>query len=140
MAKYVIVGNSAGAIGAVEAIRQVDKEGTIVILSEESYPVYSRPMISEYLAGEVDLDQMLYRPRDFYAKNRVETVLSRKAVSLDLTNKLVKLEDGSEINWEKLLLATGGVPFVPRTPGQEKEGVYTFTTLDDAQRIRERVE
>ena len=140
MAKYVIVGNSAGAIGAVEAIRQVDKEGSIIILSEESYPVYSRPMISEYLAGEVDLDQMLYRPRDFYAKNRVETVLSRKAVSLDLTNKLVKLEDGSEINWEKLLLATGGVPFVPRTPGQEKEGVYTFTTLDDAQRIRERVE
>lgn len=139
MAKYVIVGNSAGAIGAVEAIRLADKEGSIVILSDESYPVYSRPMISEYLAGEVDLDQMLYRPRDFYTKNNVETVFGRKAVALDLAKKIVRLEDGSEIGWDKLLLATGGVPFVPRTPGQEKEGVYTFTTLDDAKRIRERV-
>ncbi|TAK34058.1 MAG: NAD(P)/FAD-dependent oxidoreductase [Chloroflexota bacterium] len=139
MAKYVIVGNSAGAIGAVEAIRQVDKEGSIVILSEEPYPVYSRPMISEYLAGEAGLDQMLYRPKDFYTRNQVETVLGRKVVSLDLANKQAKLDDGAAITWEKLLLATGGVPFVPRTPGQEKEGVYTFTTLDDAKRIRERI-
>lgn len=48
--KYLIVGNSAGGIGAAEAIREVDKKNSITIVSDEPYPAYSRPLISEYLA------------------------------------------------------------------------------------------
>ena len=51
--KYLIVGNSAGGIGAAEAIREVDFTGTITIISDEPYPAYSRPLISEYLAQGV---------------------------------------------------------------------------------------
>ena len=47
--KYLIIGNSAGGIGAVEAIREIDKKGSLAIISDEPYPVYSRPLISEYL-------------------------------------------------------------------------------------------
>ncbi len=63
--RYLIIGNSAGGIGAAEAIRQVDKGGTLTIVSDEPYPVYSRPLISKYLAGERKLDEMLYRPAHF---------------------------------------------------------------------------
>ncbi len=125
MATYVIVGNSAGAIGAVEAIRQVDKAGSIVLLSEEEYPVYSRPMISEYLAGEANLDQMLYRPREFYARNHVEALLGRRAVALDLTEKSVRLEDGSTIGFE--IRTVGANPDAARYAGMRPRMLVILT-------------
>ena len=56
MTKYVIIGGSAGGIGAVEAIREVDPAGTLTVISEETVPQYSRPMISEYVSREATLD------------------------------------------------------------------------------------
>jgi NAD(P)H-nitrite reductase large subunit len=55
--KYLIIGNSAGGIGAAEAIREVDKAGAITIISSEPYPAYSRPLISEYLASRRPLEK-----------------------------------------------------------------------------------
>jgi NAD(P)H-nitrite reductase large subunit len=61
MVKYIIVGNSAAGIGTVEGIRQVDPEGTIMLISDEPYHTYSRPLISYYLAGKVKPEKMYYR-------------------------------------------------------------------------------
>ena len=60
--KYVIIGNSAAAIGCVEGIRQMDKEGAITIISSEPYHTYSRPLISYLLYGKTDEQKMKYRP------------------------------------------------------------------------------
>ena len=133
--KYLIIGNSAGGIGAVEAIREVDEVGTMAIISDEPYPTYSRPLISKYLAEKCPLERMLFRPPDFYEKNSVETILGQKVVQLNIKEHLVKLEDGRKVNWEKLLLATGGLPIVPKIEGIGLKGTFTFTTLDDAKAI-----
>lgn len=133
--KYLIIGNSAGGIGAAEAIRQVDKAGSIIIISDEPYPAYSRPLISEYLVERCPLEKMLFCPADFYEKNSIQTFLSRKVERLDIGEHAIELEDGSRIAWKKLLLATGGLPIVPQIEGIEKKGVFTFTTLDDAKAI-----
>ena len=133
--KYLVIGNSAGGIGAVEAIREVDKSGAITIVSDEPYAAYSRPLISEYLAGERILDGMLYRPADFYNKNSILTALGSRVKRLHLDEHIIELEGGKKIAWEKLLLATGGSPIVPQIEGGEKKGVFTFTTLDDAKAI-----
>lgn len=135
MPKYVIIGNSAGGVGAVEGIRSVDREGSVAIISDEPYLAYSRPLISEYLAGETTLDRMLYRTEDFYRRNNVETILGKKVVGVDIDRSLVRLDDGQEVPYEKLLVATGGVPFVPKMEGLDKDGVVTFTTLRDAENI-----
>ncbi|MDP2953371.1 MAG: FAD-dependent oxidoreductase [Chloroflexota bacterium] len=137
MAKYLIIGSSAGGIGAVEAIREVDPEGDLALLSEEPYLAYSRPAIAEYLTGEKSQEKILFRPQDFYAHHRVEVILGRKALRLDLGQRLVHLADGEALPWEKLLLATGGRPFLPKTEGLDldREGVFTFTTLDEAKKI-----
>lgn len=132
---YLIIGNSAGGVGAVEAIREADKAGEITIVSDEPYLVYSRPLISAYLAGKRSLESMLYRPADFYERNNVRILSGVKADRLDLANQVVNLADGQKIEWQKLLLATGGVPIFPKTEGSELKGVFTFTTLDDAKRI-----
>jgi NAD(P)H-nitrite reductase large subunit len=133
--KYLIIGNSAGGIGAAEAIREVDKVGTITIVSDEPYPAYSRPLISEYLAEGRPLEKILYRPPDFYEKNNIRAILGQKVAELNVDKHTIKLEDGRTITWEKLLLATGGLPVVPEMEGIGLKGVFTFTTLDDAKAI-----
>ena len=136
-AKYLIIGNSAGGIAAAEAIREMDKAGEITIISDEPYPAYSRPLISEYLAKRCPLERMLFRPADFYEKNNIRTFLDKKAQHLDIDKHIVELESGEKIRWEKLLLATGGLPIVPEIEGIGLKGVFTFTKLDDAKAIDE---
>jgi NAD(P)H-nitrite reductase large subunit len=130
--KYLIVGNSAGGIGAVEAIRQVDKEGLLTIVSDEPYPAYSRPLISKYLTGERSLEGILFRPTDFYGQNDIVFVPNRKVTLIEPGQQIVQLEEGDRITWERLLLAVGGKPIVPRMRGAGRRGIFTFTTLDDA--------
>ncbi len=133
--KYLIIGNSAGGIGAAESIREVDKAGSLAIVSDEPYPTYSRPLIAEYLAEKCPLERMLFRPFDFYEQNNITTFLDRKATRLDLNEHLIELDTSDRITWEKLLLATGGSPIVPPIEGIGKRGVFTFTNLNDAKAI-----
>ncbi len=140
MAKYVIVGASAAGIGAIEAIRKVDPTGTITIITEECCADYSRPMISDLVSGNSDMQKMKCRADNFWTENNVDARLNKKATSLDITGKTVTLEDGEKISYEKLLLATGGKPFVPKMEGQEKDGVFTFTTMSEAQRLAEKID
>jgi NAD(P)H-nitrite reductase large subunit len=133
--KYLIIGNSAGGIGAAEAIRQVDKEGAVTIVSEEPYPAYSRPLISKYLAGERTLEGILFRPLDFYEQNNILFLPGKKVTHLELDQRTAWLEDSEQIVWEKLLLAVGGKHIFPKMQGSDKRGVFTFTKLDDAKAV-----
>jgi len=140
MAKYVIIGGSAGGIGAVEAIREVDPVGTLTVISEEKVPQYSRPMISEYVSKEATLDTMKYRGDQFWKNNNVKTLTGRTATKIDFTKKQVELDGGDKIDYEKLLIATGGKPFVPRMECGEKYGIFTFTELSSAEGIEAKLE
>jgi len=133
--KYLIIGNSAGGIGAAEAIRQVDKEGALTVVSEEPYPAYSRPLISKYLAGERTFDGILFRPLDFYDQNNILFLPGRRVRHLELDSRTAWLEDNEQIAWDKLLLAVGGKPIFPKMKGSDKRGVFTFTNLDDAKAV-----
>jgi NAD(P)H-nitrite reductase large subunit len=140
MAKYVIVGASAAGIAAVEAIRKVDLVGEIVVITEEGCAHYSRPMISDLVSGKADLQKMKCKTDDFWNNNNAEVRIGKKALSLNLVDKTVNLEDGEKIVYEKLLLATGGKPFVPVMEGQDKDGVFTFTNISDAQRLASKID
>lgn len=133
--EYLIIGNSAGGIGAVEAIREVDNTNAVTIISDEPYPAYSRPLISKYLTGERIVDTMLFRPADFYSRNNISFLSDKKVSHLKLDNQIAQLESGEQIAWKKLLLATGGIPIVPKMGGTDKKGVFTFITLGDARAI-----
>jgi NAD(P)H-nitrite reductase large subunit len=133
--RYLIIGNSAGGIGAAEAIRQVDKEGALTIVSEEPYPAYSRPAISKYLAGERTFEGILFRPLNFYEQNNILFLPGKKVTRLELDGRTAWLEDNEQIVWEKLLLAVGGKPIFPKMKGSDKRGVFTFANLDDAKAV-----
>ncbi len=140
MSKYVIVGASAAGIGAVEAIRDVDPAGSITVISEEQIPQYSRPMISDLVSGKTTFDKMKCRSDNFWEDHRVQTLTGETAVRLDFAEKTVELNNGSKVNFEKILLATGGKPFIPKIEGAEKEGVFTFTTLSDAEQLATKIQ
>ena len=139
MAKYVIVGASAAGLGAVEAIRDVDPDGTITVITEENCSHYSRPMISDFVSGKAGLKKIDCRTEDFWKENNVKAIIGKKATALNFNEKTVQLEGGEKVPYEKLLLATGGKPFVPKTEGSDKDGVFTFTTINDAQRIAAKI-
>ena len=134
-AKYLIIGNSAGGIAAAEAIRKADRKGSLVMVSDEPYPAYSRPLISKYLTHERTLESMLFRPADFYKKNNITCLQGEKVTHLGLEGHTAELASGESITWEKLLLATGGRAIVPGISGLDKGGVFSFITLDDAKAI-----
>jgi len=133
--EYLIIGNSAGGIAAAEAIRQVDKKGGIIMVSDEPYPAYSRPLIAKILTGERTLEEILFRPEGFYEENGITCLQGEEADALDFDKRTTNLKSGEVITWKKLLLATGGKPIVPLVKGSDKKGIFNFITLDDARAI-----
>ncbi|MDR0917206.1 MAG: FAD-dependent oxidoreductase [Oscillospiraceae bacterium] len=131
--KYVIIGNSAAAVGCVEGIRRIDETGSILIISDEQHHTYGRPLISYLLLGKTDLQRMKYRPDDWYTVNNVDTKLGVRATAIDAAAHTVTLDGGEVIGYEKLLAATGSNPFVPPMGGLDTvPHKFTFQTLDSA--------
>lgn len=134
--QYVIIGNSAAGVGCVEGIRQADKTGKITVLSSEPYHTYSRPLISYLLYGKTDEEKMKYRRASFYEDNGCEFLPSRTAAAIDPKGKTVRLTDGTEIPYDRLMVATGSRPFVPPIPGLDRvSSQFTFMSLDDARAL-----
>ncbi len=138
--KYVIVGNGVSAIGAIEGIRRHDRKGEILVVSDEKVPTYGRPLISYYLADKIKLDTLPFRSKEWYQDNSVEMKLNSRVKSVNTEAKELMLVSGERVDYDKLLLATGGSPLAPNIPGVQGSGVYNFTTLAHAQKLRELVD
>ena len=131
--KYVIIGNSAAGIGAVEGIRQVDPEGEITIITNERHHTYSRPLISYLLLGKVEEAKMKYRPASFYSDMNCTLLAGTMATGVDAKAKEVILSDDARVPYDRLLVATGSSAFVPPIEGLEQvKNRFTFMDLDSA--------
>jgi len=134
---YIIIGNSAAGIGAVEGIRQFDQQGEITVITDEPHHTYSRPLISYLLSGKITEEKMKYRSTNFYADNHC-TLLHDTAMKVDAQKKQVVLSGGNTLPFDKLLVATGSSAFVPPFSGLNTiENKYTFLSLDDARKLDE---
>lgn len=134
---YLILGNSTAAIAAVEAIRTVDQNGSLAVVSDQPNHVYSAPLITYVLAGKIPEEKLYLRPRDFYQALNVDTYFGVPATQIKREAHEVVLQSGATLGYGKLLLATGGTPIVPPLPGADLQGVFTFTRHDDMCRVRE---
>ena len=132
---YTIIGNSAAAIGAVEAIRSHDRRGEIVIVSREPYRAYSRPLITHLLSGQIGEDRMFYRERNFYKRNKVRTLLEKEVETIQTEHRRLLLKSGETLDFEKLLIAVGGSPIVPQLERIHRGGVFTFITWDEVREM-----
>lgn len=134
---YVIIGNSSAAIGCIEGIRQIDKVGTITIISDEAYHTYGRPLISYWLEGKVSDENIYYRAHDFYEKNNCKLFLGKVVTAIYSDEAKVILEDGTELSYDKLLIAIGSRPFVPPMDGLgDVPHKFSFMKYDDAKAVK----
>src|SRR3984893_7996159 len=106
---YLIVGGGVAGGHAVFEIRKHDKSGTILVVNEEDQFPYDRPPLSkEYLAGKKKRRELFFRADSYYPRKKVEVLREHRVKSIDASHRNITLDDGREISYKSLLLATGG--------------------------------
>ncbi|MBS4032443.1 MAG: NAD(P)/FAD-dependent oxidoreductase [Clostridiales bacterium] len=131
--RHLILGNSAAGIFAAEAIRKHDPVAEITILSDEKYPVYSRCLLTYYLAGDCGEEQLSIRDADYYQKMDIRFRPGEKAIRIEPEKKCVYTLSERKYEYDRLLIATGAGPEVPFIPGGACRAVFNgLRTLNDA--------
>ncbi len=133
--RYVLVGGSAAAVSALEAIRSVDRSARIDLFSDEETPLFSRVLLPYYVAEELSKPLLNFRTADFFEANNVNAHIGVRVQAIDPDAKTVTADDGKTYGYDKLLLATGGDAVIPGLPGVDKEGISPLKTMRDAERI-----
>ena len=130
---FVIVGGGLAGAKAVEALRDSDFDGQLILFAEEEYLPYERPPLSkEYLAGKKTLNDFTVQNSDWYRDHDVDLRLRTRVSSLDPAAHIVGLPDGTAVHYDKLLLATGSASNRPPIPGSDAAGVHYLRNYDDA--------
>jgi nitrite reductase (NADH) large subunit len=133
----VIVGNGVAGVTAARIIKDQNPEAQVSIYTDEGYQYYPRPRLYQVLAGEAEPREVYLFSEEWYKKQGINVQLNTKASSIDTDKKELLLENGTKVNYDKLLLANGGHSFVPPIKGAEKTGVFTLRTIKDALNIKE---
>ncbi len=129
--KLVVVGNGMVGHRLLEELVALRPPGLeITVLCEESRPAYDRVHLSEFFAGKSADDLSLVAP-GFFEQAGITVRLATRAVGIDRAIKRVTTSDGGVIAYDKLVIATGSVPFVPSIPGNDRDGCLVYRTLDD---------
>src|SRR5947209_5092926 len=133
MRRVVVVGASLAGLRAAQAARKAGFEGDLVMVGAERHPPYTRPPLSkELLAGEHTVDRVHLPSEDLGAEWR----LGVSAASLDRARRRVVLSDGDEVEYDRLILATGSRPRRWPGAGADLDGVHVLRNVDDALALR----
>ncbi len=136
--KYLLIGGGVAAARAVGSIRDLDRNGAIVLVTDEPRMPYDRPPLSKgIITGDVRAREISSNRRFFYLKHRVRILrrTSVTALQLEGAEPEATLSDGGRVRFERALIATGGRPRRLRVPGAELSGIHTLRTVADAQSI-----
>ena len=132
----VIVGGGAAGLAAAAELRRLGFAGKLVMLSAEDAAPLDRPNLSkDYLAGGAPEEWLPLRPENFYSENGIDLRLGAVAKGLDAKARRLTLADGSALEFDRLLLATGAEPARLRIPGAELPHVRTLRSLADCREI-----
>ena len=133
----VIVGASLAGGTAAVTLRDEGFDGDIVLIGAEPQLPYNRPPLSKgYLRGQDRFDDQLVKPASYYAEQRIQLKLGVRATAIDPKQKLVELEGGERVAYDRLLVATGGRNRTLSVPGANLAGVFQLRTVEDCDRIR----
>jgi len=135
--KYLIVGGGVAGVMAAQAIARADPTAQVHVFSAEPHPYYQRPRLWEFIAGKIERDALYFRPPVWYAERGIHLHLGVRVTEIDPHAHRLTLADSSRVEYDRLLLAMGGHPFVPPFEGVRKKGVFTLRTLEDALAIKE---
>ena len=137
MADFVVLGAGLTGASAAIALRKYSVDARVTLIGDEDEAPYERPPLSKaYLRGELPFEKLLVRPPEFYAQQTIDTILGTRAVRIDGTQRILHLNDGRRVPFDRLLIATGVRNRRPPIPGIDLQGVYQLRTVRDATRLR----
>jgi len=132
-----IVGASLAGGTAAVTLREEGFDGDIVLIGAEAQLPYNRPPLSKgYLRGQDRFDEQLVKPASYYAEQRIRLELGVRATAVDPKDKLVELDGGKRVAYDRLLVTTGGRNRTLSVPGATLAGVFQLRTVEDCDRIR----
>jgi NADPH-dependent 2,4-dienoyl-CoA reductase/sulfur reductase-like enzyme len=136
-ATILVVGASLAGMRAAEEIRHLGHTGDVVIIGDEIHPPYDRPPLSkQFLAGKWDVERVHHHTPEKLDAFGLEFRLGSRAMGLDTEDRTVRCDDGSQVHYDGLIIATGARPrWLPGTEGMT--GVRTLRTLDDSSGLRD---
>ncbi len=136
--RLVLVGNGMAGVRTLEELLKYDPEHyDITVFGAEPHPNYNRIMLSPVLAGEKTIDDIILNSREWYAENGIALHTGDAVVAIDRAARKVKTESGVEVEYDRLLLATGSDPFIIPVPGADKDGVLGFRDIADVDKMLE---
>lgn len=142
--KVVIVGGGAGGISTASNIRKLDKDIEITVLTRDNKVAYSPCAIPYVLSGTIkSFDDIIMRTPEDYKQKDIEVITEVEVTAVDSDKKTVTYEKNGKdtvLKYDKLVLATGGNPFVPPMQGVELDGVFRIRNIDDGIRVQEAME
>ncbi len=134
--KLVMIGNGMAGIRTLEELLKLAPElYDITVFGAEPHPNYNRILLSPVLAGEQTFDEIVLNDLSWYAENNIRLMLNRKVVEIDRAKRRVIAEDGSEAEYDRLLIATGSNPFILPIPGNQLDGVIGYRDIADTQKM-----
>ena len=141
MEHMVIVGGGQAGGQATETLRRRGHRGPITLVGDEAMLPYQRPPLSKkFLAGSLERDRLLIRHAGHYAEHAIDFRLGFAAVSIDRARQRLEIADGSHVDYDRLLLATGSSPRLMTAPGVELAGIHYLRNVADVDRLRRELE
>ncbi len=134
MPRYVILGSGPAGISAAEAIRSLDHQADMLIISDDPHGYYSRPGLAYYLTGEIPEEFLFPFQEADFQKLRLRRIKGC-AVQILPQSQQIELENGTRVGYDRLLVAVGASANMPKLPGIELEGVVKLDNLEDARHI-----
>lgn len=131
-----IIGSGIAALSAIQAIREQGDSSRIVMITKDSVLPYYRLNLTRYLAGEISNDQLEIKDRKWFEKYKIDLQLSTEAIKIDPESKKVLLSNDGELQYQKLVLATGAHPFIPPFKNSNKKNLSVIRTIDDVDLLR----
>jgi len=131
---YVVIGNGIAGITAVETLRAEDDSADIGVIADNTLPLYNRPMLKDFLAGSISEDTLWMRPESFY-RDKLVHFISGRVIDIEVDQHVIHLQNGEQIGYQRLLLATGARARHLIYPGANLIGVTTLRTVADYKKI-----
>src|SRR4051812_17330559 len=130
--KLVMIGNGMAGVRTIEEILKIAPDMyDITVFGAEPHPNYNRILLSPVLAGEMTIKDIILNDLDWYKDNQIDLRTGKKIVTIDRKNRKVIADDGSEAEYDRLLLATGSNPFILPIPGKDLKGVISYRDIAD---------
>ncbi len=135
--RIVIIGASLAGARAAAGLREEGFDGDVQLIGDEGQPPYNRPPLSKgYLRGQERFEDQLVHPVAYYAEHDIQLRLGIRVTGIDPARKLVELEGGEHVGYDRLLVATGGRNRALSVPGADLDGIFQLRTVEDCDRIR----